>query len=273
MTIRPQSRSDIRGLLEKHGIRPRKRLGQNFLADPNIAERIVRTAAVGRGDLVVEIGAGTGTLTLGLAATGARIVGYEVDERLRPLLVEALDGLDNVEIRFGDALESDLSVSLDGGPWTMVANLPYNVGTPLLIELVRRAPAIHRFVVMVQKEVADRLVARPGSKAYGLPSVSIALRADARRAFNVGPQVFIPRPDVDSSVVVVERKPVPAPARRAEELAAAAFNQRRKMLRRSLATVLADPTHPLEEAGIEPEARAEDLTSGDYLRLAASVDR
>jgi 16S rRNA (adenine1518-N6/adenine1519-N6)-dimethyltransferase len=124
---------------------------------------------------------------------------------------------------------------------------------------------------MVQKEVADRIVAGPGSRTYGIPSVSVGLRAVAERAFDVGPQVFVPRPDVESSVLVVERRPEAPYADRADVLAAAAFNQRRKMLRRSLTTVLTDPGPVLEAAGIDPESRAEDLAPADYLRLAAEV--
>ena len=152
-----------------------------------------------------------------------------------------------------------------------VANGKDLVGTPLIIEALRRVPVIERFIVLLQKEVAARLVAGPGSKAYGLPSVSVALRAEAKRAFTVAPQVFVPRPEVESAVVVIERTPIAPLADRADVLAAAAFNQRRKMLRRSLATALTDPSPVLREAGIDPEARAGDLSAADYLRLAAAV--
>lgn len=269
--VRPQRRSEIKQLLERHGLRPRKHLGQHFLADANVVEKIVRLAAVSDGDRVVEVGVGTGTLTRGLAASGATVVGYEVDRGLEPLLEEALADVPGVDIRFEDALEVDLGKALGRGPWTMVANLPYNVGTPLLLESLRNVPTLTRFVVMLQKEVADRLVAQPGSSSYGLPSVSLALRAEARRAFVVPPQVFVPRPDVDSAVIVVERVVAHPLADRADVLAAAAFNQRRKMLRRSLIPVVVNPIPVLEEAGIDPEARAEELSSDDYLRLAAAV--
>ena len=269
--VRPQGRSEILQLLERHGLRPRKHLGQHFLADPNVVERIVRLAEVGDGDRVVEVGVGTGTLTRGLAATGATVLGYEVDTRLETLLVESLSGLSGVEVRFEDALKADLASDLGEGSWTMVANLPYNVGTPVLIEILRRVPSITRFIVMLQKEVADRLVASPGSRSYGLPSVSLALRANARSAFSVGPQVFVPRPDVESAVIVVERKQTDPLADDADALAAAAFGQRRKMLRRSLASVLVDPAAALVEAGLDPESRAEELSADDYLRLARAV--
>ena len=265
-----QSRVEIVALLDRHGLRPRKRLGQHFLADPNIVERIVRLADLTADDRVLEVGAGTGTLTRSLASTGATVVAYEVDVGLRPVLEETLTGCD-VDLRFEDVTRVDLPARLTAGPWTLVANLPYNVGTPLVLDLLRTAPRIERFVVMVQSEVGDRLAARPGSKTYGLPSVVAQLHADVRAGFRVPPQVFVPVPDVASLVVVLERRPAPPRTEAAIELAAAAFNQRRKMLRRSLVPVLVDPEAMLRAAGIEPTARAEELAPGDYLRLAEAV--
>jgi len=150
----------------------------------------------------------------------------------------------------------------------MVANLPYNVGTPLVLDALRRVPQIERFVVMVQKEVAERLVAGPGGKQYGLPSVVTGIHAVGRLAFTVPAQVFYPPPRVESAVVVLERVPEPDYADRAIEIAAAGFNQRRKMLRGALASVFAEPAATLERAGIDPMARAEDLSPADYLKLA-----
>ncbi len=265
-----QGRGEIRDLLARHDLRPRKRLGQHFLAEPGVVERTVRTAGVGPADHVVEIGAGTGTLTRALAETGAAVVAYEVDDRLAPLLSEALAGLD-VDLRFADATKTDLGTELGPGRWTLVGNLPYNVGTPLLLDLLRDAPRIERFVVMVQREVAARLVAEPGTAAYGLPSVSVALRAEAHIAFTVSPTVFIPQPDVESAVVVLDRIPVPRGAAEAEMLAASAFNQRRKMLRRSLAGILDDPETVLERAGIPPTARPEELAVDRWLALAETA--
>ena len=264
-------RSAIHALLEKHGIRARKSLGQNFLADPNVVERIVRVAEVAATDNVVEVGTGTGTLTRALAAAAGRVVTYEVDERFRPLHADTLADLGNVEVRYEDAARVNLGADLDGDRWVMVANMPYNVGTPILMEALRNAPEIERFVVMLQREVAERLIASPGSKTYGLPSVSLALRASARRSFNVPPQVFLPRPDVDSSVVLIERRSAHPAAGPAEVLAGVAFNQRRKMLRRSLISALVDPSSAIAAAGLEPEARAEDLSAADYLRLAEAA--
>ena len=262
-----QTRSEISRLLEEHGLRPVHRLGQHFLADANVTRKIVRTAGVGIGDRVVEVGAGTGSLTSALAATGARVVAYEIDERLSPILESVTSGLD-VELRFADISDVNLADALHGDGWTMVANLPYNVGTEALMEALRHAVQIERFVVMVQAEVAERLVASPGTAEYGIPSVISQIHADARLAFRVPSQVFFPAPKVESAVVAMERVPAPEMAERAIELARAGFGQRRKMLRRSLSSVLEDPVSDLERASIDPTSRAEQLSPGDYLRLA-----
>ena len=263
-----QTRSNITDLLERHGVRPSHRLGQHFLADANITRRIVAEAAVVPGQKVVEIGAGTGTLTSALVASGAEVVAYEVDERLRPVLEETVG--EAADIRFEDVTDIDLGATFGSGPWVMVANLPYNVGTPLVMEVLRKAPGIIRLVVMVQREVAERFVARPGESAYGLPSVVVALHSAARLVMRVPPQVFVPAPRVDSAVVVMDRVAASTFSETAVELARAGFSQRRKMLRSSLASVLDDPVPSLEAAGIDPTARAENLSADDYLRLAAS---
>lgn len=262
-----QGRGEIRRLLAAHGLRPRKRLGQHFLADPNVVDRIVRTAGVRQGSRVLEIGAGTGTLTRALAAAGAEVISFEIDEGLRPVLEEVLAGT-SVDLRFADAARVDLAEALGAGPWTMVANLPYGVGTTLLLDALQQVPVIDRFVVMVQREVAERLAAEPGSKTYGAATVVVALHADIDYAFTVAPSVFFPAPEVDSAVIVVDRV-VPSPhAAAACRIASAAFTHRRKMLRRSLQTVFADPIAVLDAAAIEPTLRAEDLSPADYIRLA-----
>ena len=264
----PQGRTEIRDLLTTAGLHPRKSLGQHFLADPNVTRRIVRLADVGPGVRVVEIGAGTGTLTAALAATGAHVVTYEVDAGLVEILEREVGGLPNVEIRERDASKIDLADDLAGGPWTMVSNLPYNVGTGIVLDALRGAPDIVRFVVMIQHEVAGRLLAVPGTRTYGLPSVVIGLHARGRLAFRVSASVFVPPPRVGSAVVELERVPAPEGAEAAIELAAAAFGHRRKMVRRSLAGVLADPDGTLRAAGIDPTSRAEVLSADDYLALA-----
>lgn len=263
-----QGRAEIVGLLRRHGVNPAKRLGQNFLVDPNIIRKIVDLAAVGPGDQVLEVGAGTGTLTLQLAATGARVLAYEVDERLQPVLEEVLAGFGDVEVRFADAADARLSEE----PWTVVANLPYYLSTTLLLDWLQTGPQPERFVVMVQREVAERLAAGPGSRVYGIPSVIAHLYATPRLAFRVPASVFYPQPEVESAVVELVRHDAPAHAVTAARLAGAAFGQRRKMLRRSLSGVLADPEPVLSAAGIDPRSRPEDLEVAQFLALAEAVD-
>jgi 16S rRNA (adenine1518-N6/adenine1519-N6)-dimethyltransferase len=159
-----QTPAAILALLERHGVRPRKMYGQHFLADRNLIDKVVKLADVAPDDRVVEIGAGTGALTVALVERGARVVAYEVDEELRPILAETLVGR-AVDLRFADVMEVNLEEELEGAPWKMVANLPYNVGTPLLLDVLLHVPRIVSMTVMVQTEVADRLIARPGTGA------------------------------------------------------------------------------------------------------------
>jgi 16S rRNA (adenine1518-N6/adenine1519-N6)-dimethyltransferase len=264
----PQARSEIRGLLADAGHRPNRRFGQNFLADPNIVRKIVATASLDADSQVVEIGAGTGTLTGALAREAHRVIAYEVDTSLEPILRSAVGDRKNIEIRIADAAGLDLDRELPGGIWTMVSNLPYNVGTGIVLDALRGAPRIGRFVVMVQREVADRMLASPGSRVYGLPSVIVGLHARGLLAFTVPPQVFEPQPPVSSAVVVLDRVDPADEAPRAIELASAAFGQRRKMLRRSLSSVLADAERILEDASLDPTDRAEDLAPADFVAIA-----
>lgn len=269
MTPRPgvQSRSEVKALLARHGLSPDKKLGQHFLADPNITRKIASLAGVGPGDHVVEIGPGTGTLTAALEETGASVTAIEVDESLRPVLEDAT----TARLIFGDASRLELSDVLGPGEWVLVSNLPYNVGTSIVLDALRMAPAIRRFVVMVQLEVAERLVASPGSKIYGVPSVVVALHGVARIEFRVPPQVFVPPPRVGSAVVVIERRTPHHLVEQAIGIAGGAFNQRRKMLRKSLSTMFDDPGSLIDRAGLDPTARPEDLDPTDFIRLAEAV--
>jgi 16S rRNA (adenine1518-N6/adenine1519-N6)-dimethyltransferase len=267
--VRPQGRAEIKQLLTAHGLRPQRRLGQHFLADPNTVDRIVLEAEVGSGDRVVEVGPGTGTLTRALAAAGASVVAFEVDRSLRSLLTTVTAGLD-VSLRFEDALVADWLGEFGKGHWKMVANLPYNVGTPILLDAVRAAAGIERFVVMVQREVAERIVAGPGNRQYGVPSIVAQLHTEARIAFRVSPDVFVPPPDVESAVVVLDRISPHPLAEVAARLASKAFQQRRKMLRGSLGDVAAG--EDFENAEISPAARPEELSAADFLRLAEALD-
>lgn len=259
-----QSRADVKALLERHGLSPDKKLGQHFLVDPNITRKIAGLAGVGPDDNVIEVGPGTGTLTAALEATGASVTAIELDERLRPVLEEAT----SARLVFGDAARMDLAQVLSRGEWTFVSNLPYNVGTSIVLDALRSTSQIRRFVVMVQLEVAERLVAVPGSKTFGLPSIVVGLHGVARIAFRVPPQVFVPSPRVGSAVVLIDRRPAHQLAPRAIEIAGDAFNQRRKMLRKSLAGTFADPVAVVERAGLESTARPEDLDPTDFIRLA-----
>jgi 16S rRNA (adenine1518-N6/adenine1519-N6)-dimethyltransferase len=263
-----QSRSEIAELLDRHGLAPIHRLGQHFLADPNITRKIVALAGIVPGDKVIEVGAGTGTLTRALARSGADVLAFEVDGGLEPLLREAISGLD-VDLVFEDVMTTDMDGRLGANSWKLVANLPYNVGTPFLLGALRELGQIELFVVMVQREVADRLCAEPGGRDYGLPSVIARIYSNPVLEFTVPPQVFYPAPRVGSAVVSLRRTPAPPNADRAVDMARAAFGQRRKMLRRSLSGLLADPVAALEAADIDPTRRAEELSTDDYLRLAA----
>lgn len=262
-----QARADIRELLAEHDLRPQKSYGQNFLADPNVVDRIVRTAGVDSSTNVLEIGAGTGALTTALAREAKHVVAYEVDHSLEPLLTSTLSHHENVELRFADASRLRFDRALPSGRWTMVANLPYNVGTGIVLDALQEAPMITRLVVMIQKEVADRLTAGPGSKVYGIPSVIVGLHGTSHIAFTVPPQVFEPAPNVESAVVVIDRVSTDACAPRAIEIATSAFGQRRKMLRKSLAHESNLP-EALALAGIDPTDRPEDLAPGSYLDIA-----
>ncbi|MGA7228710.1 MAG: 16S rRNA (adenine(1518)-N(6)/adenine(1519)-N(6))-dimethyltransferase RsmA [Acidimicrobiia bacterium] len=263
-----QNRTQITELLARHGLAPIHRLGQHFLADANITRKVVRLAGIVPGDQVLEIGAGTGTLTRALGEAGGRVLAFEIDRRLGPILDEATAGM-TVETRLEDVTKVDLAKTLRGGPWKLVSNLPYNMGTPLLLDTLRHVPQISRLVVMVQHEVAQRLVASPGAAAYGLPSVVVGIHARGSIAMEVPSHVFVPPPNVSSAVVVLDRIVAPSNSERAIELAAAAFNQRRKMIRRSLKDAFGDVDAVLGEVDLSPTARAEDLSPSDYLRLAS----
>ncbi len=270
--------ASIRTLLDAHGIRPSAALGQHFLADPNTAQRIVRLADVNRGERVVEVGPGLGSLTLALADTGARVLALELDRHLVPVLTEVVEGL-AVEVVQGDALSVDWNALLAGAgaddaqTWVMVSNLPYNVATPVVLRALETAPTIDRMLVMVQREVGERLAAGPGDDAYGAVSVKVAYHAQAKVVGLVPPTVFVPRPNVDSALVRINRLPGPpvavADPERMFALVRAGFATRRKMLRRALLGVLGARTIDLlERAGIDPSARAETLGLPEWAALA-----
>ncbi|CAN5374179.1 16S rRNA (adenine(1518)-N(6)/adenine(1519)-N(6))-dimethyltransferaseRsmA [soil metagenome] len=261
------SRPVVRDLLDRNGPAPRRDLGQNFVADPNTVRRIATLARVGPDHRVVEIGAGLGSLTLALAETGAHVTAVEVDRGVVPALREVVEHLDHVQVVEADAMALDwhnlLGTHTD---WVLVANLPYNVATPLVCDVLDGVPAVTRLLVMVQREVAERFTADPGSKQYGAVSVKIAHWATARIVGDVPASVFVPRPNVESSLVEIVRHDPPAGD--PDELFAlvrTAFGQRRKMLRRSLAEVVTP--HQFTAAGVDPQARPEQLDLAAWCRL------
>ncbi|HET7721465.1 MAG TPA: 16S rRNA (adenine(1518)-N(6)/adenine(1519)-N(6))-dimethyltransferase RsmA [Acidimicrobiales bacterium] len=265
------SGADVRRLLDTYGLAPSRARGQNFVVDPNTVRRIARLAGVGAGDRVVEIGAGLGSLTLALAETGAAVTAIEVDSGLVPALRSVVEPV-GVTVVEGDALRLDWAALLGAGPWILVANLPYNVATPLVADLLDEVPAITRMLVMVQREVAERLAAGAGDDAYGAVSVKVAYWATAKVVGRVPATVFHPVPNVESALVRIDRRPAPAVGPEVDpewlfRLVRAGFGQRRKMLRRSLAALV--PAEAFVAAGIRPEARAEELAVEDWGRLAA----
>ncbi len=275
------SRPAIRELLDTAALAPRRDLGQNFVADPNTVRRIAALARVGPGDRVVEIGAGLGSLTLALADTDAEVTAIEVDRGVVPILRRVVAERANVTVVEGDAMTLDWHALLDaptdaaaGGvapirdrsPWMLVANLPYNVATPLICDLLDQVPEIDRMLVMVQREAAERFAARPRTSAYGAVSVKAAYWGDAKIVGHVPASVFVPRPNVESALVEITRHEPPHTDPDALfGLVRTAFGQRRKMLRRSLAGIVAPDT--FEAADISPTARPEELDVAAWCRL------
>lgn len=261
--------------LRDAGLSPRRALGQNFVVDANTVRRIAKLSGVGPGDNVIEIGAGLGSLTLALAETGANITAVEVDESLVPLLTHNVSSHGNVRVVHADAMKLDWPSLLgDHTDWHLVANLPYNVATPLVADVLDMVPAVKHVFVMVQKEVGDRLVAKPDTDAYGALSVKVAFWAAGSIAGIVPPTVFLPRPKVDSALVDIVRRDEPldhdVDAASLFALVRQGFAKRRKMLRGALAGVV-NPQQ-FEAAGIEPTARAESLSVHDWIRLCKVVN-
>ncbi len=264
------SPGDIRELLDRAGASPRRSLGQNFVADPNTVRRIARLAEIDESSRVVEIGAGLGSLTLALVETGAEVVAVETDPSLVGVLREVVG--DRARVVEDDARHLDWASLLGTDGWHLVANLPYNIATSLVLDVLDDVPRIDHLLVMVQKEAGDRLAATAGQPAYGAVSVRVAMRGVAELVGTVPPTVFVPRPAVTSALVRITRRSldlssdVDATTRR---LLRQAFEQRRKMLRRSLSGAVADDQ--FDAAGIAPTQRPEELGLDAWLRLASVV--
>jgi 16S rRNA (adenine1518-N6/adenine1519-N6)-dimethyltransferase len=269
----------IRDLAARHGIRPTKSLGQNFLIDPNLARAIVADAGVTPGDRVVEVGAGLGSLTVALAAAGARVRAIEFDRTLIPALEEVTAGLDGVEIVHADAMKMDWATELASEHWTVCANLPYNVAVPLMLTILEQAPTVRRAVVMVQREVGERFAATPGQEGYGAVSVRVAYRAAAAIVRRVPASVFWPRPEVASVVVRFDRldaPPVYVDPERLWRVVDAGFAQRRKTMRnalRRLGLSLDDAYAVLASCGVAPSARAEELDLATFAAIGEALPR
>jgi len=269
--------AEIRELAARLGIQPTKRLGQNFVIDPNTVRRIVRLAGVQAGETVVEVGPGLGSLTLGLLGAGAAVVAVEIDGRLAaelPTTVAAAAGAESAA-RLTVLGEDALRVTELPDPVRLVANLPYNVSVPVLLHFLATFPTIRSGVVMVQAEVGERIAAGPGSKAFGVPSLKAAWYGDFKVAARVGRSVFWPVPNVDSVLVAFERsESVPgdeALRLRTFGLIDGAFQQRRKMLRSALSARLGSSERVaelLEKAGLPATSRGEELRIADFVRLA-----
>ena len=268
--------AEIRELAAELDVTPTKKLGQNFLHDPNTVRRIVAAAELRDDDHVVEVGPGLGSLTLGLIDTAASVTALEIDPRLAGRLPNtvgefAADYADRLTVINTDALKV-ARADFDVAPTALVANLPYNVSVPVLLHLLAELPSISRVLVMVQKEVADRLAAQPGSKIYGVPSVKAAFYGDVARAGTIGKHVFWPAPNIESGLVRIDVA-ADAPRELRETifpLVDAAFAQRRKTLRSTLSGIYgsaAAAEEALRAAGIDPGLRGEKLTVADFIRL------
>lgn len=271
----------LRDVVERHGLMAQKALGQNFLFDLNLTGRIARAAGPLEGETVVEIGPGPGGLTRALLANGAdRVIAIERDRRCLPALAEiAAHYPGRLEVVDGDALAVDLRPHLAGKPARIVANLPYNIGTPLLVgwlSLDPWPPWWQSLTLMFQREVAERIVATPEERAdYGRLAVLCNWLCETKILFDVPRTAFVPQPKITSSIVqlVPRGEPEPCDRRLLERITLAAFGQRRKMLRQSLKPILSDPLPLIEEAGLAPTARAEEILVTGFVRLANALAR
>lgn len=271
----PDGLPPLRDVIRKHDLFAKKSLGQNFLLDLNLTGRIARAAGPLKGVTVIEVGPGPGGLTRALLSEGAsHVVAVERDSRAIAALQEvAAHYPGRLTVVEGDALEFDPAPYLSNGPVRIAANLPYNIATVLLtgwMEIDPWPPFYDRLVLMFQREVAERIVAQPNTKAYGRLSVLCQWRAQPKILFDIAPSAFVPPPKVTSSVVefIPRAEPAPCDRRALQRVAEAAFGQRRKMLRQSLKSVAADPLPLLERAGVAPTDRAEDVPVEGFVELA-----
>lgn len=266
--------------LKKHHITLQKKYGQNFIGDPALLERIATVCDWQPGDRALEIGPGAGTLTRAIAREAEEVLAVEIDRRLAPLLEETLADCANVHLVFTDALKADLDALMRDtlgwdGRYKLIANLPYYITTPLIMHVLEDSEKVSELVIMVQKEVGERLCAAPGSKAYGAVTVMVQYAATVARAFDVGRHAFVPAPEVDSTIlhlIPYEKRPIQAQNDTVlRRVVKAAFSQRRKTLRNSLSSLGCDKAlikQALEAASIEDSRRAETLSVAEFVALA-----
>lgn len=266
--------------LKKHHITLQKKYGQNFIGDPALLERIATVCDWQPGDRALEIGPGAGTLTRAIAREAEEVLAVEIDRRLAPLLEETLADCANVHLVFTDALKADLDALMRDtlgwdGRYKLIANLPYYITTPLIMHVLEDSEKVSELVIMVQKEVGERLCAAPGSKAYGAVTVMVQYAATVARAFDVGRHAFVPAPEVDSTIlhlIPYEKRPIQAQSDAVlRRVVKAAFSQRRKTLRNSLSSLGCDKAlirQALEAASIEDSRRAETLSVAEFVALA-----
>jgi len=266
--------------LKKHHITLQKKYGQNFIGDPALLERIATVCDWQPGDRALEIGPGAGTLTRAIAREAEEVLAVEIDRRLAPLLEETLADCANVHLVFTDALKADLDALMRDtlgwdGRYKLIANLPYYITTPLIMHVLEDSEKVSELVIMVQKEVGERLCAAPGSKAYGAVTVMVQYAATVARAFDVGRHAFVPAPEVDSTIlhlIPYEKRPIQAQSDAVlRRVVKVAFSQRRKTLRNSLSSLGCDKAlikQALEAASIEDSRRAETLSVAEFVALA-----
>ena len=266
--------------VKKHHITLQKKYGQNFIGDPALLERIATVCDWQPGDRALEIGPGAGTLTRAIAREAEEVLAVEIDRRLAPLLEETLADCANVHLVFTDALKADLDALMRDtlgwdGRYKLIANLPYYITTPLIMHVLEGSEKVSELVIMVQKEVGERLCAAPGSKAYGAVTVMVQYAATVARAFDVGRHAFVPAPEVDSTIlhlIPYEKRPIQAQSDAVlRRVVKSAFSQRRKTLRNSLSSLGCDKAlirQALEAAGIEDSRRAETLSVAEFVALA-----
>ena len=270
--------SVTRHILKAFNLHATKKFGQNFLVDANIVRGIVDSAEAGPGDKILEIGPGIGTLTQGLAESGAEVIAVEIDKKLPAVLAETLKGYDNVTIVPGDILKVNIREIMGEGPFKVAANLPYYITTPILMALLEQHLPITHIVTMVQKEVAERMVAKPGSRIYGALSVAVQYYTEPHIAYDVPPRSFIPAPEVDSVVIACKVRDTPAVAVKDEKVffrvVKAAFGQRRKTISNAMKGAGFDKEQiaaAFEKAGIDAGRRGETFSLEEFGRLADAL--